>query len=172
MLRFLVLLLAAGVLYSQTPAPAAESKDPLGRNTPQSSVLHFLEAAHSKDYSKAAKFLDLRQMPSAERIKTGPELAKQLEDLLDDTPFDIAVRSRDPEGDTEDDLDPQFDALATFRPGNQTITLALERVQLKSDLHVWVLSAPSVALIPVAHSVISETAFEKLLPQKLVATEI
>jgi MscS family membrane protein len=169
--RFLLLLLSAGVLYSQTPAPAAESKDPLGRNTPQSSILHFLEACHARDYAKAAKFLDLRQMPSAERIKVGPDLALQLEDLLDDTPFDIATLSRDPDGDTDDDLDPQYDALATFRPDDQTITLALERIALKADSHVWLVAAPSVKLIPTAHKVVSETPFEKQLPQALVTTE-
>src|SRR5216683_182089 len=102
--RFLLLLFSAGVLYSQTPAPAADSKDPLGRATPQSSVIHFLEACHSRDYAKASKFLDLRQIAPADRAKLGPDLALQLEDLLDDTPFDIANLSRNPEGDTEDDL--------------------------------------------------------------------
>jgi MscS family membrane protein len=168
-----ILLLSAGGLYSQAPAaPAAESKDPLGRTTPQSSVIHFLEAAHARDYSKAAKFLDLRQMPVAERVKAGPELAKQLEDLLDDTPFDIATLGRDPEGETDDDYDPQYDALATFRPDNQTVTLALERIQVRPDSHVWVVSAPSVGLIPLAHKVVSESPFERTLPQLLVSTEI
>ena len=38
-------------------------------------------------------------MPPEKRAKDGPELARQLEDLLDDTPFDITTLSRDPEGD-------------------------------------------------------------------------
>ena len=36
-------------------------------------------------------------MPPADRAKNGPDLARQLEDLLDDTPFDITMLSRDPE---------------------------------------------------------------------------
>ncbi|MDP9053672.1 MAG: hypothetical protein M3N93_05135, partial [Acidobacteriota bacterium] len=81
-----------GVLYGQTPeAPAVQAKDPLGRTTPQSAVLQFLDACHSRDYARAAYYLDLRKMQTIERSKQGPTLALQLEDLLDDTPFDIAT---------------------------------------------------------------------------------
>jgi MscS family membrane protein len=169
----LILFVFAGVLQSQTPAPAppAESRDPLGRNTPQAAIIHFLEAGHARDYARASHYLDLRQIPAADRTKAGPVLAEQLEDLLDDTPFDIATLSRDPEGDLNDNLPPQFDHLDTFHVDGRDIELQLERVELKPGLHVWLVSAPSVKLIPEAHAVISETPFEKKLPQSLVTVE-
>src|ERR1039457_7514682 len=77
--RLLVAILPAGVVCAQTSVP--ETKDPLGRNTPQDSVFQFLEACHARDYSKALYYLDLRRMPPKERAATGPELARQLEDL-------------------------------------------------------------------------------------------
>ena len=82
-LTLLIFISLVGVLRAQTPAP--ETKDPLGRTTPQGAVFQFLEACHVRDYSKAIHYLDLRHMPAAERAKQGPELAAQLEDLLDDT---------------------------------------------------------------------------------------
>src|ERR1043166_6615509 len=115
--RLLAALLFAVVLGAQTPAP--EVKDPLGRGTPQASVFQFLEACHARDYSKATYYLDLRRMPAAARAQDGPELARQLEDLLDDTPFDITTLSRDPEGDQADGLAPAFDRLASFNVGGQ-----------------------------------------------------
>src|ERR1700688_1174504 len=115
------LILLAGVLQAQTPAP--ETKDPLGRTTPQESVLQFLEACHARDYTKAAHYLDLSRLPAAERAKRGPELAAQLEDLLDDTPFDITMLSRDPEGDTSDGLSAAREHLDTFRVDGQTLAL-------------------------------------------------
>src|SRR6266576_6630098 len=120
-------LLFVVVLRAQTPAP--EAKDPLGRSTPQQSVLHFLEACHARDYSKAVYYLDLRRMPAAARAKDGPELARQLEDLLDDTPFEITTLSRDPEGDQADGLAPNFERLASFQVDGQTVELQLERVE-------------------------------------------
>src|SRR5665213_3501768 len=142
--RLLVLLLVAGALHAQTTP--AEIKDPLGRNTPQSSIIQFLEACHSRDYTKASHYMDLRQVLPADRARDAPDLARQLEDLLDDTPFDIATLSREPEGDQSDGLSSALEHLATFHVDGQSLELQMERVQLKPGLHVWLVSAPSCLL--------------------------
>jgi MscS family membrane protein len=164
------LFLLAGLSGAQTTAPAVA--DPLGRTSPQAAIYQFLEACHARDYAKASYYLDLRQMNPADRAKNGPELAEQLEDLLDDTPFDIATLSRDPNGDISQGLGFRSVHLATFHVGGQTQDLQLEKVQLKPGLQVWLVSAASVAMIPTAHQAVTETAFEKHLPQPLVSFEI
>ncbi len=168
--RLLAAILLAGVLRAQAPAP--EEKDALGRTAPQDSVFHFLEACHARDYAKALAYLDLRRMPPAQRAKDGPELAMQLEDLLDDTPFEITTLSRDPDGDQSDGLAPNFERLDTFHVNGQTLDLQLERVALRPGFRVWLVSAASVALIPEAHQTVAESPFEKKLPQKLVTFEV
>jgi MscS family membrane protein len=173
MLKALACLTLAGLVYGQTPAAQpAEVKDPFGRTTPQSAILQFLEACHSRDYSKATYYLDLRKMLPADRSKDGPDLARQLEDLLDDTPFDIATLSRAPEGDQEDGLGSQFEHLDTFKVDGKSLEMQLERVELKPGLRVWLVSSGSVAMIPAAHGLVAETPFEKRLPQPLVTYEI
>ena len=139
MLRLLVIVLLAAVLPAQVlhaqntePVPS----DPLGRITPQSAVLRFLEACHAREYAKAAHYLDLRQIPPADRATEGPQLAQQLEDLLDDTPFDIATMSRDPEGDLSDGLSPSREGLATFHLDGKPLELDLDRVELKPGFKV------------------------------------
>src|SRR5580704_5609386 len=132
MTRFLVVMLLTSALRAQTPAPQApvsQVDDPLGRSTPQDSVFHFLEACHARDYAKAARYLDLRKMSTMERAKQGPDLARQLEDLLDDTPFDITMLSRDPEGDQSDGLSASRERLDTFQVDGQSLELQLERVE-------------------------------------------
>jgi len=168
--RLLSLVLLVGILRAQTPA--AETTDPLGRDSPQSSVFRFLEACHARDYSKAAYYLDMRRLAPAERATAGPELARQLEDLLDDTPFDIATLSRDTAGDQSDDLGAAQEHLDTFHVDGQTLDMQLERVELKPGLKVWLVSAASVAMIRTAHQIVEETPFEKKLPQWLVTFEI
>jgi MscS family membrane protein len=170
MMRILAALLLTGVLGAQPQAP--EAQDPLGRTTPQSSIFEFLEACHARDYKKAMIYLDLRAMPSAQRAKDGPNLAQQLEDLLDDTSFEITRLSRAPEGDESDGLSPDLEQLATFQVGGQEVDLQLQRVQLRPGVGIWLVSADSVALIPRAHQVVAETPFEKDLPQRLVTNEI
>ena len=135
-------------------------------------MFHFLEACHARDYSKAAYYMDLRSMPAADRAQKGPALAAQLEDLLDDTPFDITSLSRQPEGDMADGLSTSRERLDTFRVAGQNIELQLARVELRPGFKVWLVASDSVELIPKAHQVVEETAFEKELPQFLVTFEI
>ena len=151
-ITLLVLISLACVLRAQTPA--TETKDPLGRTTPQGAVFQFLEACHARNYSKATHYLDLRRMPPADRAKQGPELAAQLEDLLDDTPFDIAMLSRDPEGDTADGLSAAREHLDTFRIDGQNLELQLERVELSPGYHVGLVASDSLPLIPKAHQLV------------------
>jgi len=167
--KLLAALLFAVVLRAQTPAP--EVKDPLGRTTPQQSIFNFLEACHARDYSKATYYLDLSRMSAADRSRNGPDLARQLEDLLDDSTFDIATLSRDPGGDLSD-LSPNIDKLASFEVRGEAIVLQMEREEPRSGNRIWVVSASSVALIPKAHQSVAETPFEKKLPQVLVTFEI
>lgn len=167
--KLLAALLFAVALRAQTSAP--EVKDPLGRTTPQQSIFNFLEACHARDYARATYYLDLGRLSAGDRAKAGPDLAVQLEDLLDDTTFDIVTLSRDPEGDLSD-LSPNIDKLASFEVNGQTIVLQLERVEPRPGNRIWVVSASSVALIPKAHQAVAETPFEKKLPQVLVTFEI
>jgi hypothetical protein len=67
-------------------------------------------------------YLDLRNMSSAEQAKNGPEIARQLEDLLDDTPFDITMLSHDPEGDLSDNLAAGLERLETLQVNGQRLT--------------------------------------------------
>ena len=169
-LTLVALILLAGAVRGQTPAP--EARDPLGRTTPQETVFQFLETCHARDYTKAAHYLDLRGMPAAERAKRGPELAAQLEDLLDDTPFDISTLSRDPEGDNSDGLSATRERLDTFRVDGRNLELQLERVELRPGYRVWLVASDSLPLIPEAHQLVEETPFEKKLPQILVTFEL
>jgi MscS family membrane protein len=169
-------LLMATPLLAQTAAPASAPavvpNDPLDRTTPQDSIFNFLEACHARQYAKAWHYLDLRQMSPAEREKNGPEFARQLEDLLDDTPFDIATLSRSPAGDLDDGLAPGRERLVSFQVDGRPLQLELEHVELKPGLKVWLVSADSVPLIPKAHQLLGETPFEKKLPQVLVTHEL
>ena len=168
MLQLLVAVLAA---QGTNPSPQAPPNDPLDRATPQDSVFNFLEACHARQYGKAWHYLDLRQMSPADREKNGPEFARQFEDLLDDTPFDIATLSHNPVGDLDDGLPPDRELLLTFQADGRPVQLELEHTQLKNGLKVWLVSADSIPLISQAHQLLGETAFEKKLPQVLVTHE-
>jgi MscS family membrane protein len=161
----LLLLLALSVSAQSVP----QSQDPLNRDTAQSSVYHFLEACHSHDYGRAAKYLDLRKLPEEERLTEGPQLAQELAQILDrDGNFDVAALSRQPDGDHEDGLPPNRQRVESFVVAHKTLELQLERVKLRSGLSVWMFSSDSVERIPQLAQMTSDSSIEKLLPRPLV----
>lgn len=127
------------IALAQSPQ-VSKSKDPLERESPQSSVNAFLQASHGHDYDKAAKYLDLRKLPFDQRLKNGPELAQQLQQILDrDAQFNVARLSADPEGSR---------AVDSFTVNGQTLDLELARIKLRSGVYVWLFSSDSVERVP------------------------
>lgn len=165
----LSLVASAQILPSSKPTAPPANKDPLDRDSPQSSVVAFLEAAHAQNYSKAWRYLDLRNMPEDERLKNGTELVQQLQTILDrDTQFDVGNLSRDPQGDVTDNLALNRDRVDTFHVNGQTLDLDLERVTLHSGLSVWLFSSDSIARIPIIAQMTNNSVIERHLPLPLV----
>ena len=141
------------------------SVDPLGRDTPQSAVISFLEACRTQDYKRATSYLDLRALPAAQRAIQGPTLARQLEQLLDrNTEFDAGSLSRNSEGDTGGGREP----VASFVDEGHMYQVDLERVQLRPNYPVWQFSSSSAGLIPQLYKLVGESTFERRLPELLV----
>lgn len=157
----------------ETPAPAASRKDPLKRDSPQSSAFSFLEACHSRDYGRAWRYLDLRKLPAQQRWKQGPQLAQELAQVLDRDPqFDVAALSPAPEGDLSDKLPPNREHVDSVNEDGKTLELQLERVTLHSGLSVWLFSADSVARIPQLARMTSDSPIERYLPEPLVVWKL
>lgn len=151
---------------------AHSENDPLRRTSPRSSIYNFLEACHENNLQLASQYLDLRKIRAEERTTQGPELARELGELLDRDPqFEVNHLSSEPEGDVGDGLAPEIDNLETFRWDGQNVTLQMERVT-RQDTHVWLVSADSVARIPQLASQAAESPVEKRLPQSLVETKL
>jgi MscS family membrane protein len=152
-----------------TPAAPPKSQDPLHRESPRSSVYSFLEACHAKNYTEAWRYLDLRNAPPQQRSLGGPQLAQQLEQVLDrDVRFDVASLSGSAEGNREDGLKPNRERVDSFQLNGHQVQLDLERVTLQSGLSVWLFSSDSVALIPQLAKLVSDSPIERYLPQPLV----
>ena len=170
-LCFLLLSLGAfaQILPSAKPASPPQNKDPLDRDSPQSSVVAFLEAAHAKNYSRAWRYLDLRNMPEDRRLADGTQLVRELQTILDrDTQFDVGNLSRNPDGDQSDNLPPNIDRVDTFQVNGKMLELDLERVTLHSGLRVWLFSSDSVARIPQIAQMTDNSVIERHLPLPLV----
>lgn len=149
-------------------APAKPPGDPFGRDNPRSTVTNFLEACHSNQYGRAAQYLDLGKLPLKVRAEEGPQLAKQLEAILNsDSHFDPLRLSQDPQGNPSDSQNPTVEHVATVVKDGKSFPLDLERVQ-QNNLQVWLFSAQTVAEIPGLVPSTAESAIEARLPRVLV----
>jgi len=164
-------------VYAEAPSSGAggppKSEDPLHRDSPQSSVVAFLEACHARNYTLAWRYMDLRKLPADQRLKEGPALARQLTEILDrDAQFDVASLSPKPAGDPDDGLAPNREAIDSFRSNSQTLSLQMERVTLHSGYSVWLFASDSVELIPQLSRITSDSPIEKHLPTPLVTWQL
>ena len=131
-------VLYPGVCKASTAPPAKSSpvraQDPLNRDSPQSSVLAFLEACHARDYQRGWRFLDLRQLSPDQRLQRGAQLAMVLGQILHrDTQFEVAALSKNPKGSRGKNRE----RVDSFNLDGKVFTLELERVTFRSGISVW-----------------------------------
>jgi MscS family membrane protein len=151
------------------PLWGAVEQDPQHRESPRSAVNAFLEDCRAGKYAQGARYLNLRNVAGAERAKDAPELARQLQLVLDrDAQFDVASLSADPEGDRGDGLAPDRERVASFQLQGHAVDLELDRITLRAGLAVWMFSPASVSLVPQLARLESDSAIERHLPQALV----
>jgi MscS family membrane protein len=130
-------------------------------------VINFLEACRNQDYRRAVAYLDQRDFAAGERAVEGPELARQLEQILDrNVEFDPGSLSRNPEGDTGVG---GHETVAKVSDDDLVYQIDLERIQPRSNSPEWQFSANSVALIPRLYKLAGESAFERRPPERLVS---
>jgi hypothetical protein len=161
-----VLLLPVLVTAQAKPGPAT---DPLGRLNPRSSVTAFLEACRTNDYQRAAQYLDLDRIPEKSRARQGPELARQLEQILNsDSHFDALRLTQNPQGNAPEITGPAIEHIDNIEKNGHTFSLDLQRVQLNRGPQAWLFSAPTVAVIPELTPGTTESAITAQLPRFLI----
>jgi MscS family membrane protein len=174
LLVFLLGVSLCGVAKAATagPDPAGvppQSADPFHRESPRSAVHAFLGVCHTGNYKQAWRYIDLRNIPREQRAKDGPQLAQQLEQVLDrDGRFDLASLSGEAAGDQADGRARTRERVDSFQLQGATVELELTRVTLRSGLSVWLFSADSVPLIPQLARLLSDSPIERHLPGPLV----
>jgi len=171
-LRLLLLLAltlsAPAATRSEAPAPGGEPSRPataLGPEVPRGAMARFLDACREGHYARAAEYLNLRQLPQAVRAQRGPELARELETVLDRALWvDLDRLSDQPEGDPEDGLPALRDSLGTIETATGPVEVLIERVSQPGGVPVWKIAASTVAAIPALYDEFGWGPLAKVLP--------
>ena len=123
--------------------------DEYNRGTPRTAVEGFFTATQDGNFKAATEYLDLNTVPLAVRPTRGPELARQLNVVLERSlVIDPEVLSIDPKGNTEDGLKPNQEVLGQLKTPEKTVDILLHRVTREDGVMIWKFSRQTVADIP------------------------
>ncbi len=124
-------------------------KDNLGRDTPRSSFLGFLNSTEEFDYETAAQYIDLRNLPHAVRQYDGNELARQLDFVIRrGMKIDANQLSQKTTGQVVDGLPDYRDELGHLVGDGEEQVLYMQRLPGLDDNFIWKVSNVSIALVP------------------------
>lgn len=154
----LALLLACAPLAAQEGNAAAEpasSADveaapvPVGPETPRGAVRAYLDSCRAEEFASAARYLDLGDLPASERDQRGPELARRLKIVLDQTLWvNLDTLSTAPEGHAEDGLPGGFDRVGTIATPRGEIEVLVARGTDPSGASIWQFASSTVGSVP------------------------
>ena len=135
----------AQLLPSGAPPPVAKPAapvDPLGRQTPRSSLMGFLKYQAIGDYATAARFLQLP--PDQNPV----ELTKELRTLYPDFQSSINLLSDDPNGTVETGLSPGQVSAGVITVDGKTANFIMVRVNDPAAGRIWLISQDTLAVVP------------------------
>jgi MscS family membrane protein len=184
--RFVMAALLAASLVSGAQAagaaekakPAASPKgpvqaevtydDPLGRSTPQGTVVGFLKAMQREDYERTADYLDTRQTG-----KRAEQLARELNYILNEAMSTVTTAlSIKPEGNLQDNLPDNRELVGTVKTKRGENKILLERVQKESNPPIWLFSSETLRLVPQIYEDIDIPWLERHLPAAMTETRV
>lgn len=156
-----------------TPAAAPVAQDPFGRDTPRGLVEGLLGALARGDYQQASVYLDLAAWPTSEHAVRGPQLARQLQTVLDRQGqfLTFAELSSAVTGRLTDGLDADLERLGALRAAEETYPILARRSDVDEVL-VWRLAEETLIRIPGLAFSSVETPVDVILPTSLKETSV
>ncbi|KPQ24625.1 MAG: hypothetical protein HLUCCA13_08900 [Halomonas sp. HL-48] len=145
------------------------------RVTPRESIRNFLELTGKEDYEAAAHMLNLSEFSDEEQREQGPELARQLAEILQRGEWlsvsnlsgreDAMVEDRSGEnplvGETRRNIE-----LASIQAKGETYDIRLGRYRVDDEEAAWLIMPLSVASIPTLYEQFGPSMLESYIPER------
>ena len=150
----------------ETTAPIQQESvldDPLGRSTPEGTLIGFMKDVDREDHERAAEYLDTKQP-----LKWAQQLASQLQIILNQgLSGPLPKLSNKPEGNLGDGLKPNHERIGVVKTSSGIYDITLERIQRGNDPPVWLFSSATLKLVPEIYRNLGYYRAEKYIPKFL-----
>jgi MscS family membrane protein len=176
-----IFILVASTVFSQAHLPTGAAPppakiepapvDPLGRETPRSTMMGLLKYEEREDYENAARYLE----SPLGRNPTLTQRAKEFRTLQRNLKISIALLSDDPNGTIEPGLPPGQIRAGVVETGETTGDVILVRVDDPSAGKIWLISKETVANIPALYAQIESeapTPVDRIMPAALTGRQL
>ena len=164
-------------LQEQTEeAPAMEQdvvednafKDNLGRDTPRSSFIGFLQHTEKFDFEGASQYIDMRNLPRAIREHSAEELTRQLDFIIKrGMKINIDHLSKKVTGQVVDGLPDYRDELGHLVSDDGEQVLYMQRVPGLDDNFIWKVSNATIAIVPELYDYFSYPGWVENIRERL-----
>lgn len=150
---------------------------PADLETPQASLMNFVDSCEDRDFCRASYSLNLNDLPIDEQAAIGAELARKLHAILEQKLWihwpDVPDR---PDGHrfgynlekaqgNETNPPQAFYHLGMIDFGRRDVDIYLERVKVPNASPVWVVSRRSVSFVPGLYEAFGPSRLEQWLPE-------
>ena len=156
-----------GTKEAQRPAePETAYSDPLGRSTPQGTVVGFIKSATQGDYERALQYVDTKKKDASAQ-----KLIIALNAVLDRSfSGKLGMLSNKPEGYLDDTLPPSKERVGVVKTPSGSLDILLERVQRGNNPPIWLFSAETLTKVPEVYKELGVSAIDAYLPKFLIDT--
>ena len=142
-------------------AAPSSSADPLGRSTPQGTIVGFMLSAQKGEYERALKYLDTRKTGRS-AIRLVDELQIVLERGFSGK---LGMLSSKTEGRLDDNLPPSKELVGTIETGSDSLDVLLERVQRGNDPPIWLFASETLAKVPEVYNDLDTLSPDRYFPR-------
>jgi len=142
-------------------APEATPADPLGRSTPQGTIVGFMLSAQKGDDERALKYLDTKRAG-----RSGHRLVNELQVVLErGFSGKLGMLSTKADGRLDDNLPPTKELVGNIKSESGSLDVLLERVQHGTESPVWLFSSETLAKVPEFYEDLSGHSFDRYFPR-------
>jgi len=153
--------LSPGKKTEASPIAEVTVSDPLGRSTPQGTIVGFIMSAHKGDNDRALKYLDTKKSG-----QSGHRLVDELQAVLErGFSGKLGMLNAKTEGPLDNTLPATKKLVGTITSESGSFNVLLERVQRESEPPVWLFASETLVKVPEMYEELSVHSLDRYFPR-------